>query len=72
MPKRQAFPAANTRHRLNAVPMLADRLRRWSNNGSALGRCLVFAGLAAGTDCGMFSGLVGGGGGGDRVHAPGN
>ena len=39
------FPA-NTGHLPNAVSMLAHRLRRWTNIETALGECLVFAGLA--------------------------
>ena len=35
---------ANTRHSPNVVSMLAHRLRRWPNIGTALGECLVFAG----------------------------
>ena len=35
---------ANTIHRSNVGPMLDHRLRRWSNIGPTLGRCIVFAG----------------------------
>ena len=38
------FPA-NTRTSPNAVSMLAHRLRTWLNIETALGECLVFAGL---------------------------
>ena len=37
--------AANTIHRPNAVPMLGQIRRRWTNIGTALGRWIVFAGL---------------------------
>ena len=40
------FPT-NTRHQPNVWPMLAHRLRRWSNIGQTFGQCLVFAGLAS-------------------------
>ena len=36
---------ANTTHLPNVLPMLAHRLRRWSNIGQTLGRCVVFAGM---------------------------
>ena len=36
---------ANTKHSLNAVSMLAHRLRRWPNIKTALGEYPVFAGL---------------------------
>ena len=37
------FPA-NTRYRPNVGPMMSQRRRRWLIIGTALGRCLVFAG----------------------------
>ena len=36
---------ANTGHSPKAVSMLAHRLRRWPNIETALGACLVFAGI---------------------------
>ena len=38
---------ANTTHRSNAGPMLGQRRRRWANTGSALDRCVVFAGATS-------------------------
>ena len=35
---------ADTRHRLNAGLMLAQRRRRWASIRTALGRCLVYVG----------------------------
>ena len=41
---RDNYPT-NTWHSLNAVSMLAHRLRRWPNIETALGECPVFAGI---------------------------
>ena len=38
---------ANTKHSPNAILMLAHRLRRWTSIKTALGECLVFAGMFA-------------------------
>ena len=35
---------SNTRHSPDAVLMLGQRRRQWTNIGTALGECLVFAG----------------------------
>ena len=36
---------ANTMHSPNAVSMFGQRRRRWANIETALGECLVFAGI---------------------------
>ena len=36
---------ANTKHSPNAVSKLAHCLRRWLNTKTAIGECLVFAGI---------------------------
>ena len=41
------YNPAHTRHRPNVVPMLVQRRRRWTNFGTALDRCLMFAGDAS-------------------------
>ena len=40
----RVFPAYR-RHSPNAVSMLGQRRRRWTNIETALGQCLAFAGL---------------------------
>ena len=39
-----ALKPANTTHWVNAVLMLGQRRRRWSNISTALTQCIVFAG----------------------------
>ena len=42
---RVGWVPANTRYSTNVVSMVGQRLRRWPNIETALGECLVFAGV---------------------------